>query len=218
MKIISFLNHKGGVGKTTLCTNLAKAIILEDDATVTLVDADPQGSLRDWQNAKSEGENHEGLDIVGADRRNTLMGVRNLFSSNYMLIDTPGNIKDLHAAALNMSDMVIIPLRPSPYDVWATEDTIELVRTARDINPKIKAAILINQAIPNTKIHAEVTELLKKFEDFYIVQCAISHRVSFAKMAAIGNTVFESGDSSAIREVQIAANHILNNLYEHTSI
>jgi len=218
MKIISFMNHKGGVGKTTLCTNLAKAFLKEDDPlSITLVDSDPQGSLRDWHNALEEGTEHDRINIVGADRRNTLVGITNFVNSNYMFIDTPGNIKELHAAALNMSDMVIIPIRPSPYDIWATEDTIDLVRTVCEVNKRIKPALVINQAIPNTKIHKEVKELLSKFKDFFIPDAHISHRVVFAKTAALGNTVFESDDKLAMLELTSVANELLDYLYGRKS-
>lgn len=213
MKIISFVNHKGGVGKTTLCSNLSKAFLKEDDPrSITLVDSDPQGSLRDWHNAIEEGIEHDRLNVVGADRRNALMGITSIISSSYMFIDTPGNIKELQAAAINLSDMVIIPLRPSPYDIWATEDTIELVRAACQINKKIKPVIIINQAIPNTKIHKEVKELLNEFKDFFIPDSYITHRVSFAKSASVGNTVFESDDKLAMLELSSIANELLDHL------
>ena len=61
--IISVLNQKGGSGKTTISSNLAHAIAL-DGHKVLLVDSDPQGSLRDWNEANGE----ELLPVVGLDR------------------------------------------------------------------------------------------------------------------------------------------------------
>lgn len=217
MKIISFLNHKGGVGKTTLCSNIAKSILRQDEPnSILLVDADPQGSLRDWHDALDMNIVLPGIEVIGADRRNTLVGAKDIalnIGADYMLIDTPGDIKEIHGVALRMADLVIIPIRPSPYDVWATEDTIELVRTARGMNERLKAAIVINQAIPNTKIHSEVSALLAQYSDFFIPDQHVSHRVSFAKTAALGQTVFDSNDSAAIKEVDYLTKELLDYLY-----
>jgi chromosome partitioning protein len=221
MKIISFLNHKGGVGKTTLCSNIAQSILRQDEPrSILLVDADPQGSLRDWHDALDENIILPGIEVIGADRRNTLVGAKDIalnIGSGYMMIDTPGDIKEIHGVALRMADLVIIPIRPSPYDVWATEDTIELVRTARGMNEKLKAAIVINQAIPNTRIHAEVLALLAQYSDFFIPKFHVSHRISFAKTAALGKTVFDSNDLAAIKEVDCLTFELLDYLYDRSS-
>lgn len=221
MKIISFLNHKGGVGKTTLCTNIAASIVRQDDPySIMLVDSDPQGSLRDWHDALDVDLHHDRLEVIGADRRNALIGSKLIAENNkasYMLIDTPGDIKELHGAALSMSDLVVIPIRPSPYDIWATEDTIELVRTAKQLNVNLKAVLLINQAIPGTKIHKEVKALLDEYLDFIIPQFHISHRISFAKTAALGKTIFDCDDKAAKYEIESATFELLDILYERKS-
>lgn len=214
MKVISLLNHKGGVGKTTLCTNLGTGILLNDDPqNILLVDADPQGSLRDWHNARTIEPTNDSIQIVGADRRSTLLGLPHLFTPDYMLIDTPGDTKDVIGAALQMSDLAIIPLRPSPYDIWASAETIDLVRSANSINPKLKMMMVINQAIPNTRIHKEVRELLNEYTDFYICQTHICHRISFARTASEGQTVFESTDNPAMGEIANVTDEILDFLW-----
>lgn len=217
MKIISFLNHKGGVGKTTLCTNIARAILSEDPiVNLLLVDSDPQGSLRDWHNATDISDDR--INLVAADRKSALAQLPELVTSfrpfNYALIDTPGKMHELHGTALNLSDLVVIPIRPSPYDIWATEDTIELVKLAKAHNPKLKAAILINQAIPNTLIHKEVAELLHQYkDDFHIVPFHICHRVSFARSASTGHTVFDV-DAVASTEIINVTTSLLDYLFE----
>lgn len=195
MKKISFLNHKGGVGKTTLCTNISRAFLVkEENQKILLIDADPQGSLRDWKNALDKSHDVYRIDTIAADRKRMLETIPDVLKDStydFVFIDTPGDINDLHGAALYMSDLVIIPIRPSPYDIWASEDTIKLVRTAQQFNKNLKAAIVINQAIHNTKIHKEVTELLKSYDDFFIPETVIHHRVSFARTASLGLTVFD---------------------------
>lgn len=215
MKVISFMNHKGGVGKTTLVVNLARGIYLDDDPrSIMLVDADPQGSLRDWQNASDE--KMSGLDVIGADRRQSLLGAEAIAQNNmagYMLIDTPGDINEIHGAAISISDLIVIPVRPSPWDVWATMDMINLVRNAMPANPKLKAMFVLNQAIPNCTINKEVIEALKEFEEIKLINSAIAHRVSFAKVVNSGQTVYESKDNLAIKECDNVITELLAYLY-----
>lgn len=215
MKVISLLNHKGGVGKTTLCTNLGTGILLNDrPSEILLVDADPQGSLRDWQNANEDKPTYSEIHIVGADRRNTLLELRNFHNPDYMIIDTPGDSKELiHGYALQISDLVIIPLLPSPYDVWASEETIDLVRTAKSVNPKLKAMILLNQSQPHTIIQKEVTELLKQYTDFVVCKNTIRKLEEFKQTAAIGKTIFESKKRAGAIDIGLVTDEILDYLW-----
>lgn len=216
MRVITFMNCKGGVGKTTLCTNIARAIQLDDDPNlIMMVDADPQGSLRDWHDA-SEGY-FDKFDLMGADRRQTLLGsipIAEKAGASYVLIDTPGDMQELNGAALSMSDLVVVPIRPSPYDVWATVDTIDLILSAKQINKKLKAMFIINQAIPNATVNKDVFDALGKYkDDFLIARHAICHRVAFAKTANEGKTVFETKEKLAINDIDLVTTELLFHLF-----
>lgn len=215
MKIISLLNNKGGVGKTTLCTNLGTGILLSDrPSEILLVDADPQGSLRDWHNANEDKPTYDEIHLVGADRRNTLLELRNFHNPDYMIIDTPGDSKEIiHGYALQMSDLVIIPLLPSPYDVWASEETIDLVRTAKSVNPKLKAMFLLNQSQSHTIVQKEVVELLGQYKDFVLCKNTVRKLEEFKQTASIGKTVFESGKRAGASDIERVTEDILDYLW-----
>lgn len=214
MKVISLLNHKGGVGKTTLCTNIGKGLqLLDESSNILLVDADQQGSLRDWHDAS---DGMAGINVIGADRRQMLLQSKSIalsLKTNYMIIDTPGDMKEIHGAAISISDLIIIPIRPSPYDIWATLDTIDLIKTSMAANAKLKAIFVINQAIQNSTITNDVIGALNMHPEIYLAYKYICHRVAFAKCVNLGGTIYDSKDASAIREMHALVKYIFDLLW-----
>src|SRR5512144_2401425 len=144
MTVLTILNEKGGVGKTTLTTNLARGLQLAGKE-VLIIDSDPQGSARDWYAAA--GDNNPLPSVVGMDRVplfKTLGKVTHGF--DWVVIDGSPRIEELAVAALKVADLVLIPVQPSPYDIWAAESLVELVRTRQEITDgKLKAAFLVSR-------------------------------------------------------------------------
>ena len=156
-KIIAILNQKGGAGKTTLSTNLARALQLDGDK-VLLVDSDPQGSARDW-NAAANGEL---LPVVGLDRPTLAKDIQAIQDNqDFLIIDGAPQIAELAVAAIKCADVILIPVQPSPYDVWACEDLVEIIKTRQEVtNGKPKAAFIISRVIKNTQLSKEIGEAL----------------------------------------------------------
>ncbi len=191
-KIIAILNQKGGVGKTTLAVNLTMGLQQDEDKAL-LVDADPQGSARDWH-AAGEGEL---LNVIGLDRP-TLDKDLKTHKANYdwIVIDGPPKLTDMTIAAIRSADLVIIPVQPSPYDIWATEDTIHLIKARQEIaEGQPKAAVLISRQITNTKLGREVREALNGYE-IHILNAGTFQRVAYAETAAKGRTVLDAAPNS----------------------
>ena len=204
--IISFLNQKGGVGKTTLAINLAYAL-KQTGRKVLLVDSDEQGSARDWH-AGNEGEL---LDVVGIDRP-TLDKDVNKLVKNYddIIIDGSPRISIMSSRAIVCSDLVLIPVTPSPYDVWASQDTVELIKQRQAISEGTpNAAFIISRKLINTKLARDVTEVLEQFE-LPILKNGTTQRVVYATSAAEGKTVFYS-DNEAKSEIIKILNEVLEN-------
>jgi len=197
--IISILNQKGGVGKTTLSVNLAAAFALSGKKTL-LVDADPQGSALDWQAARSKDSL---FTVVGMAKPVLHKDVPGLAANyDYVVIDGPPRVNDLARSALMTSDLVLIPVQPSPYDVWAADEIVKLIEEVSIYKAGLKSAFIITRRIPNTAIGRDVAEVLKDYP-IRLLNTIIGQRVIYAESAAEGLCVLESdAKGSASKEIK----------------
>ena len=210
---ISFLNQKGGVGKTTLAVNVADAIARRGKRTI-LIDADPQGSALEWAAARAA--LHEDTDaevlfpVIGLATdfmHKELPGIARDFDC--VIIDGPPRINKVSTAAILASDLVLLPVTPSPYDIWATAEMLELVTQGQGLRPEIETRIVINRKMDNTVIAREAEEALKK-APVSGLSGAISQRVLFAETAARGQSVAElSPTSPASKEITQLVDNIM---------
>lgn len=205
MRVVSILNPKGGCGKTTLATNLAQAIH-EQGQKVLLVDSDPQGSARDWHAARED--NH--IPLVALDRPANLRSIGSVGESyDMVLIDGAAKLEDMIAAAIRVSTAVLIPVQPSPYDVWAAADLVDIIKTRQEVTDGLpKTAFVISRAIKNTKLGGEVAGALSD-HGFPVFQAGTTQRQAYAQTAAVGGTVLSIADSPAAAEVKAIANELL---------
>lgn len=213
MKVISILNQKGGVGKTTISVNLASAIA-KKGKSVLLVDADPQGSALDWFASRSD-EMEPLFPVVGCAKPNLHKTIPDLGKGrDVVVIDGAPRVTDLARAAIMASDLVLIPVQPSPYDVWAAEEVVKLIKEAQIYRPEIQAAFVINRKIAKTAIGRDIVDALEGFE-VEVLDSTLSQRVVYAESAAVGVAVFEQDSKSyATREVNCLAKEVLNVLGE----
>ena len=213
MKVISILNQKGGVGKTTISVNLASAIA-KKGKSVLLFDADPQGSALDWFASRSD-EMEPLFPVVGCAKPNLHKTIPDLGKGrDVVVIDGAPRVTDLARAAIMASDLVLIPVQPSPYDVWAAEEVVKLIKEAQIYRPEIQAAFVINRKIAKTAIGRDIVDALEGFE-IDVLDSTLSQRVVYAESAAVGVAVFEQDSKSyATREVNRLAKEVLNVLGE----
>ena len=200
MRSIAVYSLKGGVGKTTLAVHIATALALRGERTL-MVDADPQGSALDWS-ASRTGEAlfpvvglpkpsiHRELDALAVDYR-------------HVVIDGAPRVYDVARSAILASELVVIPVQPSPYDVWAAKEIVDLVGEASAFNEKLKTVFAINRKIVNTAIGRDVIEALSEYP-VPVIKSQVCQRVSFAESAAQGQTVLETDPKGAASQ-EIAA-------------
>lgn len=205
--IIAFASLKGGAGKSTLSIHLSHAIALVKKR-VLLVDADPQGSVSSWAAAR-DSDSPTPFSVIGLARNTIHRDLPDLLTSyDHCVIDTPPRVSALARSAILASDLVLIPVQPSSYDVWAAGETVELVKEAQQFKPEIRAAFVINRKISNSAIGREVTGALSDYP-FPVLKSAIYQRVIFSESSA-GYSVMElSPNSIAATEVKALSKEIL---------
>ena len=198
--IIGVLNQKGGVGKTTLSVNIAAALA-HSGARVLLIDADPQGSSLDWSAAR---EGDPIFSVVGLPRASVHKEIGQVGQGyDHIIIDGPPRVTDLARSAIMASDLVLIPVQPSPYDVWAADEVVKLIQEATVYKENLKSAFVVNRKIANTAIGRDVGEALADYE-MPILTSTVTQRVIYAEAAAQGKAVFEI-DTAGPAAAEIAA-------------
>ena len=148
MYVIAVLNQKGGSGKTTIATHLARSLQLDGDS-VLLVDSDPQGSARDWAAVREE----QPVTVVGIDRPTIERDLKHIARKDFVVVDGAPQAADLAVSALKAADFVLIPVQPSPYDIWATAELVDLVKQRIELTDgRLQAAFVVSRAIKGTRI------------------------------------------------------------------
>jgi chromosome partitioning protein len=205
--IIGLLNRKGGVGKTTVAINLAATVAVAG-GRVLLVDADPQQSAVAWAGARERDPLFAVIGMAKPTLHRDLPAIAKDY--DFVLIDGAPAVNDLGRAAVLASDLILIPVQPSPYDVWASGQTVQLIREAREFRSKIRAAFLINRIIANTAIARDLGRALTQFADVPVLPAALGQRVIYAESAARGLSVIEAAPASeAAREIGYLARQLL---------
>lgn len=208
--IISILNQKGGVGKTTLSIHISSTLALAGKK-VLLIDADVQRSALDWASSR----NSDPIFSVVGISTNTIHKEIQLLKQNYdfIIIDGPPRVYDVARSAIAASDVIIIPVQPSPYDVWSAKEVVDLIKEVREplqVYKKIKAAFVINRKISNSVIGRDVVEALEQYSDISVLKSTITQRVSYAETASRGtSTIEEDPESNAGKEIRNLTEEII---------
>jgi chromosome partitioning protein len=186
--ITAFLNQKGGVGKTTLSYSFATALA-QAGYKVLLVDADPQHGAITWM---SHREAPPLFPIVGlpTDKLHREMTAH---TANYdhLVIDAPPQASGIARSIILAADLILIPVQPSPHDIWSAADIVQLIEEASAFKENLKTAFIVNRKITNTALGRDVFTALENYP-FPVLPTAICQRVAFAESAALGASVLET--------------------------
>lgn len=199
-KVITIAQQKGGAGKTTLAAHLAVELA-RGGKRVAILDIDPQGSLTQWHNVREKrmGAGNTGLHFAalsGWKVATELSRLKNEF--DYVIIDSPPHTEVDAKAAVRAADLVLIPVQPSPTDLWATKATLDL---AAKENVPMRA--VLNRLQPNTKMAKIAAGSLGPER---LLGAHLGNRMLFASALLEGKTAGEaSPNHAASQEVRAVA-------------
>lgn len=205
--VITIAQQKGGAGKTTLAAQLAVALSKGGKRSVALVDIDPQGSLSRWYKLRQErmGEDAGGLrlsDVSGWRLGTELDRLRG--SYDVVIIDTPPHAETEAKSAIRAADVILVPVQPSPMDLWATQPTMDVAR-----KEKTPARIVLNRLPPRGNLVDAIVGEIEALE-LPVAGTRLGNRVAFADSMMTGQGVVETaGRSTAAREIKALADELL---------
>jgi len=202
--IIGIASQKGGSGKTTLAGHLAVQAEQAGLSPVALVDTDPQGSLSDWWNAR-EAETPCFARTTAATLKQDIEQLREL-GMKLLFIDTPPAIEATIGDVIEICDLVLIPVRPSPHDLRAAGATVEMVERAG--KPLI---FVLNAAAPRARITNEAVMALSQHGT--VAPVILHQRTGFAASMIDGRTVGEiKGEARSAEEIVTLWDYISHRL------
>jgi chromosome partitioning protein len=203
--IISLINQKGGVGKTTAAINIASALSSRDHK-VLMVDADPQGSVLQWQ---STGANRD-FEVVqlSMPELSAKIGTHRA-AFDHVVIDSPPALSHISREIAASSDLAIIPIAPSSLDIWSSRETIQLVSDVGRKHRRLATKLLVYRKIPGTRLAAEARDALSSY-GLEIFKTEISQRIAYVEAIVSGVSVLKySPNSVAAREIRSLCDEIL---------
>ena len=189
--IISFVNQKGGVGKTTTAINLASSLIRKNHNLV-LIDADPQGSATAWHSI----EDNQAFEIIDHPGELTQSDIKMIETAyDYVIIDAPPAVDDKVETILKASDLAILPVTPSSLDLWSCKETLDTMAAKSEAFLSGKVRLLINRKIPGTRVGREVRQALDKF-DTPVFETELCQRVAYIDAMQYGVSVMQFAPGS----------------------
>jgi chromosome partitioning protein len=192
--VIALVQQKGGVAKTTLAGNLA-AELLAMGLLVAVVDADPQGTMTTWAGLGEGILAHvvTGLDTTKPkDFRARVDGLA--AAVDRVILDTPPGFRDAALLATLVADVVLLPVGPSPFDLVAVQQALDLVHEVQAKRAGLPKAFLVPCRVTPTSLGRDLPTTLAALGE--IVLPAISQRAVVAQVTLTGQTVAEAAPNT----------------------
>lgn len=204
-KVLTIAQQKGGAGKTTLAAQLAVAFAALG-RRVALIDIDPQRSLAAWHKVRSEdgiGPAHplHLSEVAGYRATNEISRLRG--SHDLIIIDSPPHAETDAKVAVRAADLVVVPVQPSPMDLWAIQPTLRLAKAE-----KVSVLVVLNRVPPRGKIIETIRSQLED-DALPVAEGMLGNRLPFAASMMLGRSVLETAPRSpAAAEVRALASEI----------
>jgi chromosome partitioning protein len=210
MHVVSTVHSKGGCGKSTIAINVARDLQLRG-LDICILDTDKQSTAQNW---RASGEN-ELLPVFGVDKASNLESTVSELEGAFdaAVIDGGAHLQEIHAAIIKQSDLVLIPIQPSPGDIWPTETIVDLIKRRQQVAGTPKAAFVINRRKQGTRLSSATEEALEQFS--LPVWKGTVDRVVYAETLGRGISVIESSDEKAAAEIESVTDNVIETLKNH---
>lgn len=212
MRVVSVLNRKGGVGKSTVACQLARSLQREG-SDVMVVDTDAQGTASDWA------ETGEDTPLVVKIDRATLEEDIPKAGSQFdvVVVDGAAKASRMNSSAVKASDLVLIPIQPSAVDVWPIKEMVDIIKARQQAVGSPQARFLVSRAIVGTNLASTITDALSGLE-IPILESRVHQRVAYAEAMGQGVGVMDLDSSSkATGEIEALAEEVLD-ILEQTAV
>ncbi|EGJ4116060.1 ParA family protein [Salmonella enterica] len=203
MKVIAFLNGKGGVGKTTLAINVAWCLS-KLGFNVAVIDTDPQGSVVNWANESCPFTIYQ----AATDREvYNIKKITSRYKYDYVIIDGAAAISAISAAAVMVSDVVLIPVTASPLDFAASGAILDVIDARAALTP-VTARFVVTKRVTNASMNKTLREGIEA-TGFEALRTSTAHRQSYVKCLIDGGSIFTGSDNQAKGEIEILTQEIM---------
>ncbi|MBL1260959.1 MAG: AAA family ATPase [Thiotrichaceae bacterium] len=207
-QVFSVANQKGGTGKTTLSMNLAAG--LSKRARTLIIDADPQGSAGQWAGLSPDERPFPVAVIsIASNLPREIKRMREDY--RYLVVDCPPTLETgVAQAAMTVSDKVLIPVLPSPVDLWASVRLAEAIEQVKIYNEALQPYILVNQLEPRNAMSRGMQQALDEF-NIPALENGLRRRAIYRSSALEGSSVYCMGKRGepAAQEIDALIEEIL---------
>lgn len=186
-KIFTVAQQKGGAGKTTMAAHLAVAYTAAKKS-VAAIDIDPQQSLTQWYRLREAryGDAGAGLLVNQIQGWRVQSEIEKLARDHdVVIVDSPPHAETEAKIAVRSADLVVVPVQPSPMDVWATQATLDLAAAE-----KTPVLMVLNRVPPRANL---TDEMVQELRDIHagVAEARLGNRVAFASALSEGRAVSE---------------------------
>mgnify|MGYP002762561688 FL=1 len=209
-KIVGVTNTKGGSGKSTVAIHVAHAA-QEDGKDVCVVDADSQGTVKDWANARAS--DRQTPEVIYEDDPLSLHGTIERLQHELVIVDSPGGLSEMTGEVLGVSDLTLVPVMPSVLDLWGMSEFEEVLKDQMERG--LKVALVTTKYNHASKLGEQMADHIEEEYPYYHhFAGGLCSRVVYKRQMARGQTVLEGSDEKAKNEVRVLYNAMTDLLYD----
>ncbi len=203
---ILIAHDKGGVGKSMIAVNLTHGLKMRGIDCV-LIDADKHQETSFKWHLRSGGQLIDCVNLKDDENLDVQVGP---ISRGYhcVIMDCGSNAGNVLGKAIRAADLVLIPMVLAPFDLWATQQLVDIINMRRDVCDKPDAAFIINRVHKNRILNNKFEADIKEF-GFPILMRKLTEYVLYSKSADVGHSIFSKGDNEAASEFNVIIEEII---------